>query len=188
MHPFQKCIFLWSSLLFPACGTALPNPLVPVQEHTAEPVTRVRAKLGWASQGTSSRDVFLISIPKTVQWGHPWLQGNLQKELQRTSGGWEKKKITLRIYSSSYGGTESPNLKGEMQVTGMADHSPTQQLLPSGTQCSRCGTNPSFTQALQNVHVPQMCFFLKRLHQVKGLAESKGGVLPATMHPQEQST
>lgn len=87
MHPFQKHIFLWSSLLFPACGTMLPSPLVPVQEHTAEPETPAMAKLGWVQHGTSSRDVFLISIPKTgpVQWGHPWLQGNLQKELQRTN-------------------------------------------------------------------------------------------------------
>lgn len=64
----------------------------------------------------------------------------------------------------------------------MADYSPSQQLHPPGTRCSRCGTNPSFTQDLQNA--PQEAFFLNRLYQVKGLAESKGRVLPTTIHPQ----
>lgn len=142
-------------------------------------------KTGMGSTWHQFKGHFPNSVPKTgpVQWGRPWLQGNLQKELQRTSGGWEKKEnAALQRCSSSYGGTESPSLKGEMQVTGMADHSPTQQLLPPGSQRSHCGTNPSFTQDLQNA--PKDEFFLNRLHQVKGLAESKGRVLPTTIYPQ----
>lgn len=143
------------------------------------------SKTGIGSTWHQFKGCFLISIPKTgpVQWGCPWLQGNLQKELQRTFGGWEKKKnAALQRCSSSYGGTDSPSLKGEMQVKGMADHSPTQQLLPPDTQRSHCGTNPSFTQDLQNA--PKDAFFLNRPHQVKGLAESKGRVLPTTTRPQ----
>lgn len=42
-------------------------------------------------------------------------------------------------------GTESPKLKGEKRVTAPEEHSP----LCPGTEHSLCGTNPAFTQDLQ---------------------------------------
>lgn len=143
-----------------------PSPPVPVQEHTAEPETQEMAKLGWVRHGNSSRDVFLISIPRT---------GLGCKETCKRSF----KGQMLPCEDATHGGRESPSLKGEMHRYGRSQPSP--ETAPPGTSC--CGTNPSFTQDLQNVL--QDVFFLNRLHQVKGLDESKRRVLLATIHPKE---